>query len=75
MTLIHKQTLPPEPICEKHNFQGHNCMICYHEKYVIIERDKYLTTITVLRDMFRAAGLTAGEDVANKLIKQETIQP
>lgn len=63
------------PVCKKHGYIGPDCIQCYNEKYVVIERDKYLTTITVLRDMFKAAKLTAGESVANAIIEQETLKP
>lgn len=63
------------PVCKKHGYIGPDCIECYNEKYVVMERDKFLNIMRVLRDVLKKANLTMGVDVAEKIIEQETLKP
>lgn len=63
-----------QPICKKHGYRGYNCMQCYHEQSVVIEREKFLNIMHVLHTMLKSAGLTTGANVAKSIIEKETLK-
>lgn len=48
---------PDTPVCKKHGYIGYNCTECFYDKYAMVDREKYINALSVMRSVMKKAGL------------------